>query len=297
MGQKKSCSRAGNNFSPHVRTSSVHHDGFHPKSIGNCTILLSIQIGVRSGHDTQQGTCHAGPTRHGLPWACSGQKLVTQALADRSACHLDPIRRLLGNHDRRHVGVAAHDARHDRGMDPAQTWHTVHSPLSVHHRHVVLAHAAGAHGVVHRVGDFSNPVFPLFVGPRICRRCLLFAVRRQCGLDQNFLGLANPVAQALQVTRAAQKLRGNQRRTDRVAVGQLHTASAVGCRLSACKVCQAPLGKTRIKSVCPGASTTSTTSGWSCRFSSTPGKSRSTLMPKLYKCAAGAFASELQGAI
>jgi len=28
-----------------------------PKYIGNCTILLSIQIGVKGGHDTQQGLC------------------------------------------------------------------------------------------------------------------------------------------------------------------------------------------------------------------------------------------------
>jgi len=28
-----------------------------PKDIGNCTILLSIQIGVKGGHDTQQGLC------------------------------------------------------------------------------------------------------------------------------------------------------------------------------------------------------------------------------------------------
>ena len=82
--------------------------------------------------------------------------------------------------------------------------------------------------MVDRVGVLANPVVELFVGVGIGRRCPLLAIRSQCGLGQNFLSLANPVAQALQVTRGAQKLRVNQRRTVRVAVGQLHAASAVG---------------------------------------------------------------------
>ena len=104
----------------------------------------------------------------------------------------------------------------------------MHAQFRVHHRHVVLAHAAGAHRVVNRIGVLANPVFELFVGVRIGRRCPLFAIRRQSGLGQDVLGLTHAIAQALQVTGVAQKLRVNQRRAVGVAVGQLHTASAVG---------------------------------------------------------------------
>ena len=79
----------------------------------------------------------------------------------------------------------------------------MHAQFRVHHRHVVLAHAAGAHRVVDRIGVLAYPVFELFVAVRIGRRCPLFAIRGQCGLGQNFLSLTNPVAQALQVTRVA----------------------------------------------------------------------------------------------
>ena len=32
-----------------------------PKGIGNCTILLSIQIGVKGDHDAEQALCQVGP--------------------------------------------------------------------------------------------------------------------------------------------------------------------------------------------------------------------------------------------
>ena len=81
--------------------------------------------------------------------------------------------------------------------------------------------------MVDRVGVLANPVLQLFVVARIGRRCPLFAIRGQGGLGQDVLGLANTVAQALQVARIAQKLRVNEWRALGVAVGQLHTASAV----------------------------------------------------------------------
>jgi hypothetical protein len=45
----------------------------------------------------------------------------------------------------------------------------VHAQLRIHHRHGVLAHAAGAHRVSNRVGVLANPVFELIVVARIGR--------------------------------------------------------------------------------------------------------------------------------
>ncbi len=59
-----------------------------------------------------------------------------------------------------------------RGMTEASTTRrpAVHAQLSIHHRHAILAHAAGSDRVVDRVGVLANPVFELIVAVRIGRR-------------------------------------------------------------------------------------------------------------------------------
>ena len=61
---------------------------------------------------------------------------------------LDEIGAALGDHDGRRVGVAADDLRHHRGVDHAEALEAVNPQLRIDHGHRVLAHLAGAGGVI-----------------------------------------------------------------------------------------------------------------------------------------------------
>src|SRR3546814_264486 len=70
----------------------------------------------------------------------------------RGSAGADQVRRPLGNHDRRCVGVAGRQRRHHRGVDHAQPIDAAHPQLRVDNRRVIAAHAARADRVVDGLG-------------------------------------------------------------------------------------------------------------------------------------------------
>src|SRR4029079_9833556 len=69
---------------------------------------------------------------------------------------LDEVGGAFGDHDSRRVGVASGDPGHHRGVYDTQPVHTADPELTVHHRSVVIPHAAGADRMECRLGVFSN---------------------------------------------------------------------------------------------------------------------------------------------
>src|SRR5580658_7547757 len=60
----------------------------------------------------------------------------------------DHVRTLLADHDRGGVGIAGNDRRHDRGIDHAQTRESAYAQPFIDHGLRILAHAAGADGMI-----------------------------------------------------------------------------------------------------------------------------------------------------
>ena len=85
------------------------------------------------------------------------------------------IRGLLGDHDRRRIGVAAHDGRHDRGIDHPQSLDSVHLQAGIDDRHGVVAHLAGAGRVPGGGGRTPHEGFEIRVASEVRSRCHLLA--------------------------------------------------------------------------------------------------------------------------
>jgi len=88
-----------------------------------------VQDPVRSG-----GT-QSGWRRNGRTHLCRG--------SSSGRCQHQP-RCLLADHDRRRIGVARGQGRHDRGIGDAQARQAAHTKLVVDHRHRVRTHLARA---------------------------------------------------------------------------------------------------------------------------------------------------------
>ena len=93
-----------------------------------------------------------------------------RALLVYSSPSAQQINGLLGNHHRRRVGIAAHDARHDRCVHHAQAREAVHAQLRIHHIHRPGPHAATAHRVVDGVSILANELLDLRIGAGAGRR-------------------------------------------------------------------------------------------------------------------------------
>ena len=76
---------------------------------------------------------------------------------------LDHIRRLFGDHDRRCVGIAADDGRHDRGIDHTQAFEPLQPQPRIDDRHVVRSHLASADRVIQRVRPRADVLAQFFV--------------------------------------------------------------------------------------------------------------------------------------
>ncbi len=76
-----------------------------------------------------------------------------------------PGRRLFRDHDGGCVGVSSDQAGHHAGVYHAQPFQSVNAQFGVGDGQVVAPHAAGAHGVIDRVGAGADVGFDGFVRP------------------------------------------------------------------------------------------------------------------------------------
>jgi len=71
------------------------------------------------------------------------------SLSSRPHLGLDHVRGLLADHDGRRIGIAADQGRHDRGVDDAQAFRSVHFQLRIDYCDgIVDAYFAGADRVI-----------------------------------------------------------------------------------------------------------------------------------------------------
>ena len=92
-----------------------------------------------------------------------GFRLLAHVRRD-TADTADQIDGLLTDHDGGRIGVAADQGRHDRCIDNTQPIQAVHAQLRVDHGHLVLAHAAGADGVIDGIGALPQDGADVVVG-------------------------------------------------------------------------------------------------------------------------------------
>jgi hypothetical protein len=78
--------------------------------------------------------------------AASGARGLSRQLLSRAG--LDHCGALLGDHDRRRVGVGRADRRHHRGIDDPERLKPVDPELVIDDRHAVIAHHARAARVI-----------------------------------------------------------------------------------------------------------------------------------------------------
>ena len=139
----------------------------------------------------------------------------------------DQVRRLLADHRRRRLGVAADQARHDRGVGDTQVLHRADPQLRIEHRVRIAAHAAGADRMILRVGmgpDQSTQRV-LVVGAAAVHQPPAQRAQRRRVVDP----LADPRARqhGLHVARVGQEVRIDHRRIAHVGAGQPNRAAAV----------------------------------------------------------------------
>ena len=144
------------------------------------------------------------------------------ALAWSSCCSLDQVRRLLADHDRRGVGVAARDRRHDGGIGDAQALEAVDAQLGVDDR----SDRAGRGRVVDGVRRAPDEVHDLVV--RVAGRR---GVRLAHDLPERLLlgdleRLAHAREHALAILLGGQEVAQHDRLGVRHRRAQLHEATA-----------------------------------------------------------------------
>ena len=99
----------------------------------------------------------------------------------------DQLRRFLGNHDRRPIGVAADQAGHDRGINHPQSLYAPHTQRRVDHGLLVNTHLAGTDRVVVRSRQASRLRVRVDVGvARAFRTRLDFGTAKRV---ERFLGM------------------------------------------------------------------------------------------------------------
>src|SRR5579871_2397540 len=138
----------------------------------------------------------------------------------------DEIGRLFGNHDRRRVGVAADERRHDRGIDHAQSFDPAHAQFGINHRVAVDAHLAGADRVIDRVGAAAQHVANLFVGLGAAADQILAAHARERRRLKNSFGEAKAFDHGVEVAAIVVEFRIDQRRRRRIGALQGDKAAA-----------------------------------------------------------------------
>lgn len=82
----------------------------------------------------------------------------------------DHLAGFLTDHDRRRIGVARHDVRHDRGIGNPQPRNAVNPQAVIHHRLIIRTHPAGAGRVIDRLADIAGALQQLFIRLRIVVR-------------------------------------------------------------------------------------------------------------------------------
>src|ERR1700730_14492448 len=97
------------------------------------------------------------------------------------------IRRLLGDHDRWRIRVAAHNRRHDRRVYDPQSLDTMHSEMGIDDRRLINSHLACAGRVPSRGGSAPNEGLDIRVAPQLRSRRYLHATDVVEGL-----GVQNP---------------------------------------------------------------------------------------------------------
>src|ERR1700724_2487893 len=75
------------------------------------------------------------------------------------------IRRLLGDHDRWRILVAAHNRRHDRRVYDPQSLDTTHSEMGIDDRRLINSHLACAGRVPSGGGSAPNEALDIRVAP------------------------------------------------------------------------------------------------------------------------------------
>ena len=87
-----------------------------------------------------------------MPALASGQfkpKFVGLQITCR---RFDPVRRIFSDHDRRRVGVAGHQGRHDRRVDDPKPGQPMNVKARVNHGHGVGSHLTGLSPAAHSFG-------------------------------------------------------------------------------------------------------------------------------------------------
>jgi hypothetical protein len=110
---------------------------------------------------------------------CSSGSVASAAYRSRAVS--DQVRGALGDGDRRRVRVPARNHRHHRRVDDAQALEAVDAQLIVDDGLRVLAHAAGADGVIDGEGRARDRVAHRLVAVAVGRRERLGAVGRIAG--------------------------------------------------------------------------------------------------------------------
>lgn len=87
----------------------------------------------------------------------------------RTPFFLDHVRRLFRDHDRRRVGVAPDDGRHNGRVHHPEPGHAVHfEPRADHRLHVFLRpHLARAHRMVYSGGVLHGHACPVTIRPKL----------------------------------------------------------------------------------------------------------------------------------
>mmetsp|Transcript_18333 Transcript_18333/g.29399 ORF Transcript_18333/g.29399 Transcript_18333/m.29399 type:complete len:290 (+) Transcript_18333:2033-2902(+) len=140
------------------------------------------------------------------------------------ASHL--CRYFLCHHDRRCIGVAANQPRHQRRINHAQTIDSIAPPRRVNNSHVIQPHLAGSDRVINRVGPGANVSLQPSLRPVMRIKALTPpGIKRRRGQDT--LHLLRAGLEQVQIPKVTQVLRINARRLGRVSRLQANSAPAV----------------------------------------------------------------------
>src|SRR6185369_439610 len=135
---------------------------------------------------------------------------------------------LLADHDRRRIGVAGDDRRHDRSIGDTQIADTMDAKLRVDHGVDFPTHAAGADGM--QVGNASGAYVGLevrFAGDVGAGQDFLDDERFERRLSRDLSADAHAFDQRLEIVGALQEVEANLGRGERIGRLQSHRATSV----------------------------------------------------------------------
>lgn len=136
------------------------------------------------------------------------------------------IRGFFSNHDRRRVGICAHQRRHDRRVDDTQAFRPPYAQLSVDDGEIVVPHPTRSHRMVNSVGPLAQQRTYVFVRTRSgCVQILRHERRHRRRRHQPSRELVS-LDEDIQIVRVLEEGRVDQRRIQRIRASQFYRSPA-----------------------------------------------------------------------